>query len=309
MSLAPTTFAPPLATRSIVGWAAMGAALVTWAGFSLSMRSIGASTLSPSDVALLRFAVPALILLPLLPSRLRELTSLPLAPAAMIASGAGLPFFGLVAAGGGFTSAAHVSALVAGTAPLAVSILARLLMGERLALGPGLVTIVLGVVLLVAGLGSFDARAILGAGLLLGASLLWGGYTLGMRMAAVRPLTCLMLVTYPSAIVIAVLKLAGVFDSHLASVDLREILLFAGVQGVGTGIVSTLVYALAVRHLGALRCSTMGALAPVLATAAAMPLLGEQPTVLTLVGVVAVAAGVALANALRGLPKAPALAR
>lgn len=301
MSLASTTLAPPLSSPAI-GLLAMGAALVTWAGFSLSMRSIGASALTPSDVALLRFAVPALLLLPLLPSRLRELKSIPLVPMLMIALGAGLPFFGLVAAGGRFTSAAHVSALVAGTAPLAVSILGRLLLGQKAAPGPGLAVIVLGVALLVAGLGGFDAHVILGAGLLLGASLLWGGYTLGMRLAAVPPLTCLMLVTYPSAIAILLLKGFGVFESQLSSVDAHEILLFAGVQGIGTGIVSTLVYAIAVRHLGALRCSTMGALAPVLVTAAAIPLLGERPTLLTLIGVVAVALGVAMANARRGGP-------
>ena len=301
MSLAPTTLAPPLSTPA-VGWAAMGAALVTWAGFILSMRSFGASALTPSDVALRRFVVPALVLLPLLPSRLREIGSLRPAPALMIAVGAGLPFFALVAAGGRFTSAAHVSALVAGTAPLAVSILARVLLGQRPAHGPGLAVIVLGIALLVAGLGGLAPGMLLGAGLLLAASLFWGAYTLGMRQAGLSPLACLMLVTYPSAIAIALLKVAGVFETRLASVDPREILLFAGVQGIGTGIVSTLVYAIAVRHLGALRCATMGALAPVLATGAAIPLLGEQPGLATMVGVVAVAMGVAIANARRGAP-------
>ena len=296
MSIASTPIASPL-PNSVLGWAAMCAALVTWAGFSLSMRAIGASALTPSDVALLRFAVPALLLLPLLPSRLQELKSLRLAPTMMIVVGAGLPFFALVAAGGRFTSAAHVSALVAGTAPLAVAILARLLMGQKGANLPGLAVIVLGIALLVAGLGRFDTNMIAGAALLLAASGLWGAYTLGMRWAAISPLTCLMLVTYPSAIAIALLKAGGVFESNLGSVDPHQLVLFAGVQGVGTGIVSTLVYAIAVRHLGALRCATMGALAPVLVTGAAIPLLGEQPSLLTLVGVVAVATGVAMANA------------
>lgn len=308
MSLASTTLARPV-SNAMLGWAAMCAALVTWAGFSLSMRGIGASALTPSDVALLRFAVPALILLPLVPSRLGELKSVRLAPALMIVLGAGLPFFGLVAAGGRFTSAAHVSALVAGTAPLAVAILARLLTGQRGASLPGLATIVLGIALLVAGLGRLDATVMAGAALLLAASLLWGTYTMGMRMAAVTPMTCLMLVTYPSAIAIVLLKASGVFESHLGSIDPQQILLFAGVQGIGTGIVSTLVYAIAVQHLGALRCATMGALAPVLVTGAAIPLLGEQPTGMTIVGVVAVAMGVAMANARRASAARPPMAR
>ncbi|WP_058599691.1 DMT family transporter [Aureimonas ureilytica] len=307
MSLASTTLARPM-SNSMLGWAAMCAALVTWAGFSLSMRGIGASALTPSDVALLRFAVPALILLPLVPARLRELKSVRLAPALMIVMGAGLPFFGLVAAGGRFTSAAHVSALVAGTAPLAVAILARVLTGQRGASLPGLATIVLGIALLVLGLGVVDGRVIAGAALLLAASFLWGTYTMGMRLAAVTPMTCLMLVTYPSAIAIALLKASGVFESHLGSIDPHQVLVFAGVQGIGTGIVSTLVYAIAVRHLGALRCATMGALAPVLVTGAAIPLLGEQPTLLTIVGVVAVALGVAMANTRRAGPSRPARA-
>lgn len=299
MTFASTTFTR-FRSSSLLGWAAMCAALITWAGFGLSMRGIGASALTPSDVALLRFAVPALLLLPILTSRVRELRTMSVVPIIMIAVGAGLPFFALVAAGGRSTSAAHVSALVAGTAPLAVMLLARILLHQKGAYLPGPAIIILGVVLLVAGLGGLDTSMIAGAGLLLCASCLWGIYTLGMRLAVVPPVTCLMLVTYPSAVSIVLLKLTGIFDTNLAAVDFHQIALFAGVQGLGTGIVSTLAYAVAVRHLGALRCATTGALAPALVTIAAIPLLGEMPSPLTMMGVAAVAIGVALANARQG---------
>jgi len=283
-------------TNPVLGWAAMCMALVTWASFSLSMRAIGASALTTGDVALLRFGVPALLLLPLLPRQIVTLRAVPRVQGLMIAVGAGLPFFLLVAAGGHLTSAAHVSALVAGTAPLAVAILSRLLMGTRAGYLPGLAIIIGGIVLLVAGLGQLNTGMIAGAGLLLCGSLLWGTYTLAMRLRAISPLTCLMLVTYPSFVGIVLLMLTGAVETHLASVDTRQIALFGIVQGIGTGLASTLVYTVAVRHLGAIRGATMGALAPAIVTLAAIPLLDEQPSVLTMFGVVTVALGVALAN-------------
>lgn len=287
----------PLKTL-IAGWTALVLTLLIWAGFSLSIRAISSSVLTPGDVALIRFAVPALAMLPFLPSRLPALKRLSPKHLFMIMCGAGLPFFLVAAAGGHLTSAAHVSALVAGTTPLSFAFVGWLLWREpvgrarKLSLG----VIVAGVALLVAGMGGLQWSLIGGAALLLVASLFWGLYTHGLRKSGVDPLGCVMVVTYPSLIVLVPLLLTGVLDSHLSQIAPKEALLFVLVQGVGVGVVSTLAYTLAIRLLGPLLCSTVGALAPVLATLLAIPLLGEQPTFLALCGVLIVTAGVLLSS-------------
>lgn len=278
----------------LIGWAALLLTLLTWAGFSLSIRAIGASALTPGDVALLRFSVPALLMLPFLPSRLPALRRLAPRHGLMIGCGAGLPFFLVAAAGGRWTSAAHVSALVAGTTPLSFALLGWLLWREPVSAARrlGLAVIALGVVLLVAGVGGLHWSALGGAGLLLLASLLWGLYTHGLRKSGLDPLACVMLVSYPSLAALLVLLLSGLLDSHLAAIAPREALPFLLVQGLGAGLVSTLGYSLAIRLLGPAVCATVGALAPVLAALLAIPLLGEWPSALALGGVVVVTAGV-----------------
>ncbi|WP_442875111.1 EamA family transporter [Actinoplanes sp. NBC_00393] len=58
-----------------------------------------------------------------------------------------------------------------------------------------------------------------------------------------------------------------------------NIALFAVLQGVGTGILSTLSYAYAVRRLGSSIPAVTGAISPVLTTLLAVPLFGEPITV------------------------------
>ncbi|MCP1170297.1 hypothetical protein NHG85_17465, partial [Limimaricola sp. ASW11-118] len=95
---APIRRLPEAAT--LWGYVAIAVAVTIWAGFALSIRAIGGSTLAPADVALIRFGLPVLLLAPLLPSRLRALRRVRPMDAALVAFGAGLPFFFLASAGG-----------------------------------------------------------------------------------------------------------------------------------------------------------------------------------------------------------------
>lgn len=258
--------APP---RPWVGWLTMGLTLVIWASFSLSIRAIGSSSLAPTDVALIRFLVPALALAPFLPSRFAALRALPVKCWVMVACGAGLPFF--------------LIASLLWREPVSP---ARM---RRLAL------ILVGVALMVWGFGAQSPHAMVGAGVLLLASLLWGIYTHGLRLAGLGPLSGVMVVTYPSVVALAALVGSGLVESRLAAAPVNELLMFAAVQGVGVGLFSTLLYGMSIRLLGAAKCAMVGALAPVLATLLAIPLLGESPTALTAFGVIVVSLGVVLA--------------
>lgn len=279
----------------IVGFLAIAVAVTIWAGFALSMRSMAMTALTTADVALLRFIVPAVVLLPFVPSRLRMLRSLSLSAVVMVVVGAGLPFFFLAAVGAKATSATHVGALIAGTAPLSAVIVKRVLYGVGVSgkLAVSLVVIVLGIALMVAALPLREGSQILtGIGALLLASLCWGFNTVGLKQLKTDAIGAAIVLVYPSLSAIVAMMGLGVVDSRLLQTSFSEILPFALVQGVAVGIVSTLAYSLAIQKLGSSLSASIGSLAPALACLMAIPLLGEIPNATTVIAVVILLVGV-----------------
>ncbi len=283
----------------LIGYAAMVLTVLIWAGFALSIRAIGASPLAAADVALIRFGLPTLLLLPFLPSRWPMLRRVKPLSALMILAGAGVPFFFMASAGGKATSAAHVAALIAGTTPLSVALVAYALDGQRIgaARARAIAIILAGVMLLLvsqshASQGTFVG----GAAMLLLASLLWGSYTLGLRRAGLDAIGCALLLSVPSFLVVLLLVRLGLVDSHIGHFTLSNAMPFLLAQGLGVGVISSLSYALAIRHLDTPRCSAIGSLAPALACLGAVPMLGESLTLTVVCGVAVITTGVILAN-------------
>ncbi|WP_426397451.1 EamA family transporter [Ralstonia sp. R-29] len=283
----------------LIGYAAMVLTVLIWAGFALSIRAIGASPLAAGDVALIRFGLPTLLLLPFLPSRWSMLRRVKPLSALMILAGAGLPFFFMASAGGKATSAAHVAALIAGTTPLSVALVAYALDRQRIgaARARAIAIILLGVMLLLVSQSHASQGAFVGgAATLLLASLLWGSYTLGLRRAGLDAIGCALLLSVPSFLVLVLLVSLGLVDSHIGHFTLSNAMPFLLAQGLGVGVISSVSYALAIRHLDTPRCSAIGSLAPALACLGAVPLLGESLTLTVVCGVAVITAGVILAN-------------
>ncbi|HXV23172.1 MAG TPA: DMT family transporter [Alphaproteobacteria bacterium] len=289
----------PMASSNLIGYAAIAVAVTIWAGFALSIRAIGASALATADVALIRFGVPAFLLCAFLPSRWRTLLKVRPTDALMVLAGAGLPFFWIAAAGGAETSAAHVGALIAGTVPVSVALLAYALNGTRASPGQlrGLAVIVFGVIALVAAQSHAGHGSIWkGAALLLTASVLWGAYTIGLRRTGLDAIGCTLLLTLPSFMVLMALFAGGAVKSHLGQFTLAEAMPFLLIQGLGVGVVASLTYAAAIARLGPSRSAAIGSLAPALASIGAVPLLGEALPTAVALGVGAITVGVILAN-------------
>ncbi|CAJ0744105.1 hypothetical protein R16034_04121 [Ralstonia edaphis] len=283
----------------LIGYAAMVLTVLIWAGFALSIRAIGASPLAPADVALIRFGLPTLLLLPFLPSRWPMLRRVKPLSALMVLVGGGVPFFFMASAGGKVTSAAHVAALIAGTTPLSVALIAYVVDRQRIAAARGraIAIILAGVLLMLVSQSHVSHGAfVAGAGLLLLASLLWGSYTLGLRRAGLDAIGCALLLSVPSFLLTALLVSLGVVDSHVGHFTVANAMPFLLAQGLGVGVVSSLSYALAIRHLDTPRCSAIGSLAPALACLGAVPLLGESLTLTVACGIAVITAGVILAN-------------
>jgi drug/metabolite transporter (DMT)-like permease len=284
--------------RYLIGWPALVAAVIIWACFALSIRLISLSNVLPADVALIRFTVPALLLLPFVASRLSRMRRAPFMAFMLVSVGGGLPFFLIAAAGGRYATASYVGALIAGTTPISASIIRYFYKKQKITniKAIGLLIIATGVGVLVASLGNINEKVILGIGILLIASFFWGSYTVGLKDLGVDPLSCVALVTYPSLLVLLLLIAGGAVESNILHYTLKECLPFIAMQGVGVGFFSTLFYAIAIQHLGTTRCATFGSLAPVVATFLAIPFLNEIPTTLSVIGVIIITAGVIYSN-------------
>ncbi|MCY9784087.1 DMT family transporter [Nocardiopsis sp. EMB25] len=291
-----------------VGMLALLLTVTIWAGFALSARALGDSTLSPADAALLRFGVPLVVLAPALWRRRHRLAAVRPGPAAKIICGAGVPFFLAAMYGGSLTSAAFVGAIVPGMVPLFVSALMVAGGGSapRGTQPVGLALIVAGAAALVwRHTAELDADVLLGSGTLLVASGLWALYTVGLREVDLDPVGSIGLLCLPSFAVVGLLALTGVLPTGLARAAVADLALFLVVQGLGVGLCAGLLYAFAIRRLGPQTSSVVGSLSPVVVVLLAIPLLDESPTLSVLVGVPLIATGVVLANR-RPRPKAAA---
>ena len=286
--------------RPGVGYAAMAVTVAVWAGFALSLRGISSSRLQVADVALLRFGVPTLLLLPLLPSRWAALRRVPAGAAGALLLGAGVPFFFTATAGGALTSAAAVGTLVPGLVP-AFTALGRRgrpagVRGRRG--GVAVALVVVGVlVLVVPGIAAGTRGVLAGAALLVAASGLWAAYTGALARIGLDAVGCALLLCLPSTVVVAVLLATRAVPSSLATARFGDLLPFLLVQGLGVGFLAALTYPVAVQSLGPQRAAVLGTMSPVVVAVLAVPLLGEGLGPATAGGVALVTAGVLLAQA------------
>lgn len=295
-----TTFALPrpaaVTRRTMVGIAAVTAVVCLWSSFALSTRALEATGMGVGDAAIVRFGVPAVALSPWIPRTLRRLRGERGTVIALVLL-AGLPHFLLFAWGAHLTSAALTGLLVPGTVPLFVA--ALLFLHRRATVSRprllALTAIVAGVAasaLLLGGTGAVDAGGIT---VLLAAGLVWAAYTVGLARTRLDPVGVIALVSVVSLLAALALAATGVMPSQLfeATVDAPAWAAYALVQGVGTGLLSTACYIVAVKNLGSSIPAAAGALSPVLTALVAVPLLGEHLTAGLIVALVLIVSGVA----------------
>lgn len=273
--------------RSVaIGLAAAFAAACLGAGWQIATRAGATTALAPLDLALLRYAVPALALLPVLWRGGTWPSEAPKWLAAPLFVGGGLPF-GLVAmAGAVFAPVAHMGALMPGTMPAFTALLAWLLLREPI--GParafGFAVVLAGATTIASGsFGEWGAQVWIGDALFLGAAMLWAVFSIATRRAALDPWW--LSAALAAASFVAVVPLWLAFGGDLRAADWRDLSIQFVWQGLFAGLLGTWTYALAIRHLGAARAALSGALVPALSAAGGMAILGEVPDARTLSGV------------------------
>jgi drug/metabolite transporter (DMT)-like permease len=149
------------------------AAVSIWSGWIVVARLGLQTSLTPWDIAVLRFGVAGLLLLPYILNKGLALKRLGWIGLSAIVLGGGAPVL-LANAGLQFAPAAHAGALFPGVMPLAVAILATLILHEPFtdAKKIGFVLILLGAFGVTWGTGGVtDSRQAIGHALFLGSAL------------------------------------------------------------------------------------------------------------------------------------------
>jgi drug/metabolite transporter (DMT)-like permease len=281
-------------------------ALLYGGQFVISRWSIQ-RTLSMWDLAALRFAPAGLLLLPvLLRHGVAGAAGIGWGRAVALAIAAGAPYTLILYGGLALAPAADGAVIITGATPVISAALVWLWFGERpwpARLG-GLALVVAGLVLVgwpgIAG-GAAE-RTWLGDLLFAVDAVLWGLYTVLARRWHVDPLRATAVVWTLAAAAYVPIYLA-VAGPRLLAAPRGEVLFQALYQGVGVAIVALALYSWAIRVLGASVASLFMPLVPVFGTLLAIPVLGETPAGIQLVGILAVSLGMAAAATPRPRPR------
>lgn len=274
--------------------AAYGLAAVSiWSGWIVVARLGLRSSLTPWDIAALRFGVAGLLMLPLVAVRGIAFDRLGWGGLASIVLGGAAPVF-LANTGLLFAPAAHAGALFPGVMPLMVALLARIVLAEAFTRAKilGFVLILSGVFAITIGSGGeLGSAQNLGHALFLCAGLAWAFYTVALRRARLDGLHAAAISAVGSMLLYLPIYcvLPG---TALARAPWPDIALQAVVQGILTAIISLMLYGRAVSILGASSGAAFAALCPAMTALMAIPILGEWPQNRDWAAIVLISAGV-----------------
>lgn len=272
-----------------LGYLSITVTLLIWASFFLSLKGGANSNLTPADIALTRFFIPTLLLLPLVWKARNIVTAVPARYLLGMFIGSGLPYLLVAGTAMQFVPVSHGSALVPGTLPLFVTGIAVLFFKQPLSRHrvAGLTMVLFGIVLFLgASLSSLNFEYTKGHLLFLCGSLMWAIFTISARVANLDALVSAGFISLCSTLLLVLLIVTGTLPSHLADTPIAqwpftELAVHSAVQGVGAGLIAAFTYLYAVKTLGAERSAAFGSATPAIATLLAIPLFGEIPDALT----------------------------
>ncbi|MBR1145352.1 DMT family transporter [Bradyrhizobium sp. AUGA SZCCT0431] len=269
------------------------AAVSIWSGWIVVARLGLRSSLTPWDIAALRFGVAGVFLLPYVMRKGLALDRLGWIGLAAIVIGGGAPVL-LANAGLLFAPAAHAGALFPGVMPLAVALLAAAVLHEPFTDSKkiGFVLILFGVFVIAGGAGgAVGPGQTIGHALFLGSAVAWACYTVAMRHARLGGLHAAGIAAV-GALFLYIPVYFFVEGGGLAKASGSDLALQAIVQGLLTAIVSLVFYGRAVSILGASSGAAFAALSPAMTAVMAIPILGEWPTAMDWIAISGISVGV-----------------
>ena len=279
------------------GYCAAAIAVLIWAAYPVATRGGLADLFAPQELVTLRFGVGALLFVPYLLLRLREVRPAVWAQCVPLTIFQGAGMGALVICGLQFAPASHAAALGPGANPAWVALLGFLLFARqpspRTIIGAGLCAA--GVVTLALWSASGpDLRVFAGDAMFLAASALGAIYVLQIRRWGIGAIEGAAIVSLYSALVIVPWYLLTSAGPALWQIAPRELLWQTLWQGILIGCVALVALNQAVASLGAERSSALVALVPVLTALLALVFLGEIPTPMEIAALLVISAGVSM---------------
>jgi drug/metabolite transporter (DMT)-like permease len=275
------------------------AAVLIWGGYLAMARAGVVGGITPPDFTLIRYGTAGLIMLPwLLRNQPLTMAGMGWGRAVALTLTAG-PLFILLGAGGYvFAPLAHGAVAQPAAVVIGTTVLAALVLKDRPDRGRiiGLVVVLAGIGV-IAGPGLFSGTAMtpLGDAMFIAAGLLWAGFTILARRWGVKALPATAAVSVLSALVVIPVYGATIGFSHLLAMPASVLVPQIIVQGVLSGVVAVVCFTRAAENLGAARAALFPALVPASAILMGIPIAGEWPNALQMLGLALVSLGLLVA--------------
>jgi drug/metabolite transporter (DMT)-like permease len=296
----------PTEVRRGIFWKGIGLGVLCasiWGVQAVVSRRSVIDGLSASDVTILRFIVASLVLLPVaLSLRPVAIGELGWPRALVLTFLVGAPYTLILVGGAAFAPALHNAVITPGLIPVMAVLLGFLVLGQH----PGGMKLA-GIGLILAGIPLFSWEALTGMPAREGAwrgdllfvlsSVMWAYFGLLAGRWRVRPIA--------ATTSIAVLSLLGsplwamLVPMRLMHASWSAIALQAIYQGLLVGVLATFLYMRVVALLGSVRAALFLPLVPIVTALTGAILLGEEPSMREVAGMLLVVAGMALALASR----------
>ena len=254
-------------------------------------------TLTPWDLGVLRFGVAAPLLLPIVVRHgIAGAAGIGWGRALVLATVAGAPYTLILYTGLLLAPAAHGAVIITGATPLVSAVLIWLWLGTRPSPArlAGLPLIIVGLILVTwPGLRGRDgALTWLGDLLFVVDALMWGLFTVLARRWRIDPVRGTAVVW---VVALAYLPIyVAIFGGRLLAAPVAELVFQALYQGLGVAIAALALYAWAIRVLGPSIASLFMPLVPIFGVLLAVPVLGEVPVAIQIVGMLGVIVGMVL---------------
>ncbi len=288
---------PNSRTRLIAFAALIFAAVIYGAQFPLSRLAV-TTDLTVWDVTALRYLTAGTLLLPLFFwFGWRDCCGLGWSRGIRLALAGGVPMMAFLTGGLAFAPAGHGSAIQPGWATVVTFIFAWLLgvSKPRPVIFLGLAIAGLGLFLIAwSGSAKVGPHVVTGYLLFLCGGTLWATFS---TLAQRWKVDAFRAVTVVSVLSLAFLPLYfAVLSPRLFTAPVGVVVFHAFNQGVLNIIVGMTIWSWGIRMIGATAANRFGPLIPVFGTVLAIPVLGEIPTSLQIVGVVAVGGGLLITS-------------
>ncbi len=285
--------------RSAGLWWGLLAATI-WASYTVLARLGVKAGLSPGDLTLLRFAPGALLMAPLMWRwGWRDLAGIGWRRGLLLTLLAGPGFSLLFMTGFTLAPLAHGAVIAPACQLLAGLGLSALIAHQGLTRDSvfGAAVVALGLVFM--GGDSLSHRegalTLLGDLLFAAAGFCWGTFGALSRRWQVDPLRVTTVVVVLSFALFSPFFFALADLDRLASAGAPMLVMQILAQGLGAGLLAVLAFSRAVALLGSGRAAFFGALVPGAASLLAIPVLGEVPSTLQILGIIAVVSGLLIA--------------